>query len=63
MQNFVGSDEVAQTHTNLAERRESDRETVPGSMRLVQREAAFGENERLLDARRQRCRHGPLPCR
>ena len=49
----LGALEVADLHKHLAEGRERDREPVALSKRPVQRHAALGEGQRLVDERRQ----------
>ena len=47
-EDLLGAFEVAELHEDLAERRECDGEAVTRSERLVQRDTALGERERLI---------------
>src|SRR5439155_23093105 len=48
VERVFGAREVAHPDTDLSERGEGDSQAVARSMGLVQRDAAFGERERLL---------------
>ncbi len=50
MQRLFGPAQVAEAHADLAKRGERHREAVARAVRLVQRDAAFREGERLLVA-------------
>ena len=50
VQDVVGPVEIAEAHADLAEVAERDGEPVPRSVRLLERDAALGERERLLVA-------------
>ena len=50
VQGVFGAGEVAEAHANLSERPERDGQAVAGPVRLVERDAALGERERLLVA-------------
>ena len=47
-EDLLGALEIAKLHEDLAERRQRDGEAVAGAERLMQRDAALGERERLI---------------
>ena len=50
VQRVLGAREVAEPHADLSERAERDGQAVAGAVRLVERDAALGQRERLLVA-------------
>ena len=50
MQRLLGAGQIPETHTDLSERGERDREPVAGAVFLVKRDAAFRQGKRLLVA-------------
>ena len=49
-EDLLGALEIAELHEDLSERGQCDREAVTRSERLMQRDAALGEGERLIVA-------------